>query len=417
MSESETPQQDAAAELSDNVLVQDKKTIKRAAVKDIEKEGKQKKVPPKENQRPFIKVDKQGDIISNFFSNFLSQFKNPTNFSLFKAYKQPNKNNMATTTSTTTETSGYRYKVEEIDWKELNKYGLTKEKLEELKVLDHLLKGYKTDKLVPISNSNGATKARLLLKINDSGKVDLKVFGYSENVNLNFEFSGHKFTKEDKENLLKTGNMGRIVDLDDRREAGKKTPSVVSIDRLTNQVVSVPAEWIKVPQEIKGVKLTPEQQQSLSEGKPIYLQNWTTNEGKLRSTYLQYNADKTYLEFLFANDVKEYLHKKYPIEAPKAFRGKELTDKQYEKLQEGKPVQVKGLVDKNLKMYEGFITYNKETGKTQFSYDNPNSPNDAVKNGAMKNSNDAKKSEQKQSDGKSQEKKPGKPAKSKGRKM
>lgn len=35
-------------------------------------------------QRPFMQVDKSGDLLSNFFSNFMRQFKNPTGSGLGK---------------------------------------------------------------------------------------------------------------------------------------------------------------------------------------------------------------------------------------------------------------------------------------------------------------------------------------------
>ncbi|WP_394363845.1 hypothetical protein [Elizabethkingia miricola] len=55
-------------------------------VKGIDNEGKLQTVPPenkKENEQ-LIRVDKHGDLFSNFFSNFYRQLKNPTHFNFFK---------------------------------------------------------------------------------------------------------------------------------------------------------------------------------------------------------------------------------------------------------------------------------------------------------------------------------------------
>jgi hypothetical protein len=121
------------------------------------------------------------------------------------------------TTQTTPENNEYRYKPEQIDWDTMNNLGLSKERLEKRNLLKPLLKGYKTNELVPVSlNLGGAVTrmdARLSLQHNDDGKVVVAIHGIRKEPNLNFEFFGHKFTDEDKKNLLETGNMGRVVDL------------------------------------------------------------------------------------------------------------------------------------------------------------------------------------------------------------
>lgn len=108
--------------------------------------------PTKQNQSEFMRVDKHGDFVSNFLSNFWRQLKDPTKFSFFKVsaeeavekakefqkqvdnptpegekvmkkhevktepeQKQENQKDMATT-QTTPETSEYRFKPEQIDW-------------------------------------------------------------------------------------------------------------------------------------------------------------------------------------------------------------------------------------------------------------------------------------------------------------
>ena len=45
--------------------------------------------------------------------------------------------------------------------------------------------------------------------------------------------------------------MGRVVELKGR--GGEYIPSLVSIDKLTNEVVAMRAENVFIPKEIKGV--------------------------------------------------------------------------------------------------------------------------------------------------------------------
>jgi hypothetical protein len=121
------------------------------------------------------------------------------------------------TTQTTPDSNEYKYKPEQIDWETMNNLGLSKEKLEKMNLLDPLLKGYKTNELVPVSLNLGTAvtrmDARLSLQSNDDGQVVVAIHGIRKEPNLNFEFFGHSFSQADKNNLLETGNMGRVVNL------------------------------------------------------------------------------------------------------------------------------------------------------------------------------------------------------------
>lgn len=426
MSESEQPKTETPDQLSDILLVLNKETMKLEAVKGIKKNGELDTVPAdKKHQNQFMKVDKQGDVFSNFFSNFLSQIKNSSKFSFFKVPKlisvdlgdkiqkavdkpspegeetlskykvdadkaaekqnqkeQPqnesqNQNTMENKPETTPE-GGNRYKVEDIDWETMANLGLSKEKMEKMKILDPLLKGYKTSELVPISLNLGTAitrlDARLSLQHNAEGKVVMAIHGIRKEPNLGFKFFGHEFTKEDKDNLLKTGNMGRIVDLTFGK-TGEPVPAIISVDRLTNELIALRTDKIKVPDEIKGVKLSEHQQQTLMEGKPLHLEGLTSTKGKPFNADVQFNADKRYVEFLFdRNTVKEIQPTVAPdgtLEAPKVFRDKELSEEQHQQFKEGQTVYVDGLLDKKGKPYQGYITFDKETDKIDFAFKNP----------------------------------------------
>ena len=424
MSEETTNKQEMPEQLSDILLVLDKEKMKIQAVKSIDENGKMETVDPtKKNQTQFMRVDKSGDFFSNFFSNFFSQLKNPTNFSFFKVptpiavekaqemqkqvdkptpegekimkehevkieqqsdKKQVNQNNMATT-QTTQEASEYRYKPEQIDWDTMTNLGLSKEYLEKRNLLEPLLKGYKTNELLPIGVNLGGTilrtDARLSLQQAEDGKVVVGIHGIKKEPNLHFEFFGHKFTDEDKKNLLETGNMGRVVDLKNSK-TGELMPSIISIDRLTNDVIALRTDFIKIPDEIKGVKLNEEQKQTLLEGKPLYLEGMVSTKGTEFSATVQFNADKRYVEFLFdrnnsnrqtqsnGQNNEQSKQQNQTQEVPKTFRGKELTDEQHKDFKNGQTIYIDGLKDKKGQPYQGYITFNKENGKTNFEFPN-----------------------------------------------
>lgn len=482
MSEETTNKQEMPEQLSDILLVLDKEKMKIQAVKSMDENGKMETVEPtKKNQNQFMRVDKSGDFFSNFFSNFFSQLKNPTNFTFFKVptpaaadkaqelqkhidtpttegekvlkehevktkpqqeKKQENQNNMATAQKTT-EASEYRYKPEQIDWDTMKNLGLSKEYLEKRNLLDPLLRGYKTNELLPIGINLGGsilrTDARLSLQQAEDGNVIVAIHGIKREPNLHFEFFGHKFTDEDKKNLLETGNMGRVVNLVNSKN-GELMPSIISIDRLTNDVIALRTEFIKISDEIKGVKLNEEQKQTLLEGKPLYLEGMISSKGTEFSATVQFNADKRYVEFLFdrsnnnqqAQTNQQNTGQSQPQEAPRTFRGKELDDEQYNKFKAGQTIYVE-LKDKKDQPYKGYITFDKDTGKTNFefpgqykarvepaeSHKTQTAVNSEGKtNEATKNVKEPLKSgQQRPKNEKQQEQQDDKPAKSKGRKM
>ena len=483
MSEQISEKTESPEQISEILLVLDKDKMKIMAVKGIDENGKLETIEPsKKNQNQFMRVDKQGDLFSNFFSNFFSQLKNPTNFSFFKIpaplsiklakemqkqvdqpspegdklmkqhevktpqenHKQENKNNMETTQSTP-DTSEYKYKPEQIDWETMNNLGLSKEKLEKMNLLDPLLKGYKTNELVPVSLNLGTAvtrmDARLSLQSNDDGQVVVAIHGIRKEPNLNFEFFGHSFSQADKNNLLETGNMGRVVNLVNIKNPNETIPSIISVDRLTNELVALRTEFIKIPDELKGVKLNDEQKQTLMEGKPLYLEGMTSKKGTQFDATVQFNADKRFVEFQFdrsnTNKQTQDNQQNQSQEVPKTFREKELDKEQYQKFKDGQTVYVSGLVDKKGKEYNGYITFNKQTNKTDFSFQNPDKikeqakPTEAHKtqtavnsegktNEATKNINEPLKSGQTNPNNRKQQEQqeePDAPAKSKGRKM
>ena len=67
------------------MLVSDTNKKEVRAVKGIGKDNElQSVVPDKKNDSQFMRVDRQGDLFSNFFSNFYRQLKDPTNLIFFR---------------------------------------------------------------------------------------------------------------------------------------------------------------------------------------------------------------------------------------------------------------------------------------------------------------------------------------------
>ncbi|UMQ43226.1 DUF3945 domain-containing protein [Chryseobacterium sp. Y16C] len=403
---------------TDTLIVLNIHTNQIEMVKGVDQEGNLQKFPPedkKENDQ-LIRVDKHGDIFSNFFSNFYRQLRNPFHFNFFKVseydavntakdlqkyvdqaspeekeklkdYEVLPKNNNnpknQNTMDNNTENQEYRFQPEQIDWKTMEKFGLNQEKLEKMNAMDSLLRGFKTNTLIPITINLGTAiskmDVRLSLQTGDTGQVAVHLHGIRKEPNFNNKFLGHEFSDKDKKNLKETGNMGRVVDLVNPK-TDEIIPSVISRDRLTNELVAYRAEYMKIPDEIKGIRLDEHQKQTLLEGAPLYLEGMTSKKGESFDATVQFNADKRYVEFLFGNNQAPQQSRQHDQqqsqptdkEAPRVFRGKELDDSQYEKFKAGQTIYIDGLQDAKGKAYQGYITFNKETSKTDFSFNNPN---------------------------------------------
>ncbi|MCC9043594.1 DUF3945 domain-containing protein [Myroides sp. M-43] len=396
----------------DILLVNDSKDNKIKAVQGLSKEGDlQSKPITKTNLDSFLKLDRSGDFFSNFFSNFFSQLKNPTEFSFFRVpeelatklsrqmqkeidqkkelnhelylFYQVDSNKTSKSVDiqqpqsivTSKEYNPYKYDINDINWESLSRLGLSKEKLEEMDLLELLLKGYKTKDLVMVNLDLGAAvfslDARLGLTHNKDGQVVMTLEGVKKYPNLNVPFQGHEFSKLDKHNLLKTGNMGRVVELLDP-ETNQKIPSVVSVDKLTNNIVVTSVEKMQVPTQLKGVDLTDQQLDGIKQGKAVLVQGMSSAKGNPFDAEIQYNASKGHIEFLF-----DKVNKDKAVSNPqdlKVFRGQTLSDSQYKQLLEGKTVPIEGLIDKRGNPYKGYINYDKVNNRTNFSfYDSTNS--------------------------------------------
>src|SRR5699024_808690 len=216
----ENPQQ-YPEQLSDVLLVMDKEKKKIQAVTGDEENGNLKTIDAtKKNQSQFMRVDRAGDLFTNFFSNFWRQLKDPTHLSFFKVpakeavetakemqkqvdaptkegeaviakheVKEPKEQQQETkkdvetpqTAPETPEKNEYRFKAEDVDWKTLEQLGVKRETLEKMGVMDTLLKGYKTNFVMPVSVNLDTvilrSDARLGLQSGANGKPVFMMYG------------------------------------------------------------------------------------------------------------------------------------------------------------------------------------------------------------------------------------------------
>lgn len=262
----------------------------------------------------------------------------------------------------------YRFQLEDVKWDAMAEMGLDMEILEEFGALEPLLRGFKTPTLVPIRDGDAeegnCVYVRLQLRLDNNGEVMVQVYRVQKRVDFRKKFMGYKFSKEDRRNLLNSGNMGRVVDLVNP-VTGEMMPSLVSMDKLTNELFSLRIEFVRIPEMICGVDLSAEQREILRSGKPLFVENMVSRQNRLFNATVQFNAERQWLDFFFNRKLKE---NGFEWCVPTTFRGVTLRRWQIEKLKAGEPAYIKGLISKMGKTYQGYIRFNKETGMIEFSF-------------------------------------------------
>ena len=422
--EPKKPQVTENPQMSDIVLVLDKMELLLQAVSDINKNGKYSTVPAdKEHQNSFLKIDRYATFFENFLKNFWSQLKDPTHFGLFtmkeeefdkpevkqaiedlaagkktnaveeflKKYEitpknqteqsinNQNQEEMAKKNQTQQpvveandqqQNPQYRYNESMINWDQLKNFGISRDYLQEKGLLDSMLKGYKTNQLVPITMNFGSavlrTDARLSLQQSNTGEVVLAIHGIRKQPELERPYFGHVFSDEDRKNLLETGNMGRVVELNGRN--GERIPSFISLDKLTNEVVAMRAENVYIPNEVKGVQLTDQEKNDLREGKKVYIEGMTAKSGNEFNAHIQVSAERRGIDFIFEND---------RIFNRTALGGVELTKQQIEDLNAGKAIFVEDMQRKDGELFSSYVKLDEATGRPNYTRYNPDSPEGA----------------------------------------
>lgn len=406
-------------------------------VKGINKKGKIDAVDPlKAKQTDFLTIDKHADPIENFFKNFIRQAKNPSHTGFFavtvdmldkivqmkdedlekfrinpkdfiekqeQSRKETEKQKEVSTEEkkaemeqkpkTEQQNDFKQYDTARIPESEYQKFGIKPEDLvAEMKAMSY---GYKSPHLVDITpNIEGVDypmKARLSLEEQADGSLKFIPHPYQQQVDLDKPFQGMMLPDDVKENLLATGNAGRVVELEPT--PGEKVQALVSIDKITNRLEAVPLDKLNVSQNLKGVELTPEQQQGIKEGKKVLVEAMTSRNTKdlenpfKFDAYVQFNAAKGSYDFTYegldrnryrqdnkqeARQEQTQQQDRNKVRIPKKLLGVDLNDTQQDMLRNNKAVYVQGMMkDGQDQPFNAYVKVNAEKGKLDFFKWNP----------------------------------------------
>ena len=416
-----------------------------------------------------VKFNKGQNPLEAFISNFVRQAKNPTMFSFFrlpadrydaiapamadliqdpvangdmlKQYKvdtesmakeqkqsvkespvqaQPKANEKEQTQSETSSASmkAPPVDVNKIDWKSIEReWGIKRGDLEKSGALEQMVYNHKSPQLFTVTPQFGderfAIDARLSFKQNPDGTFGLVPHFIKNEPRLNEPFQGYEFTKEDKEQLLKTGNLGKAVELADPK-TGEMKKNLVSIDRLTNDIVAMPVDKIYIKNKIGKTELSMKEIGILKDGGVIKGKEIELNNGRKFTSDLQYNADKRDVEFVRTQSLKQeqsgekqQQQRNSWVDAdgnPKRitkWKDTHFTEQQISDYQAGKKIEIANVTDKQGQPCTVFLQFNKEKqrpvteyhyadnkkvvgvaeeSRTQYAVNNQGKTNEATKN-------------------------------------
>lgn len=139
-------------------------------------------------------------------------------------------------------------------------------------------------------------QARLSFRKDDNDQLQLVPHFVRNEPKLDVAYKGYTFTPEDKKNLLQNGNLGKVVDFPDKN-TGELRPHFISIDRLTNEIVDIPTNKVRIPDTIGKTPITKDDKRVLYLGIPLRKEIELAN-GRKFTPLLQVNVEQRGVEFV-----------------------------------------------------------------------------------------------------------------------
>ena len=388
--------------LEDRTEVKNEKEVgKLSVVSGIDDKGKLQTTEARDmHQAAFLKFNNKDGLLKNFMTNFLKQFNNPTHFGLYKVLAdnvEQGVDNLRTMLQSREKPESKQQLAEigvsfedylpqkknataidesKIDWIQLDHLGLSRERLEQSGELEKMLSWQKSNLVtiaIPMGDTTIYTDARLAFRTDEQGDIGLAIHPLRKEPQLDFPYMGYKFSPEEKEQLLTTGNLGKTIEVTPKN--GEPFSAYVSIDPQTNEIIALRADRVNIPKEIKGVTLSDAQYKDLVEGKAVKVEGMTAKSGKSFNATLQVNAERKGIEFIFGDNksLRERQQQRQTQQqgAPRKLCGLELSDKQREALDSGRTLYLKNMVDKQGQPFNAYVRMDKEQNRPRFYKWNP----------------------------------------------
>lgn len=422
------------------MLVQDASSGQLKAVTDVDKDGNIQTVEPtKANLASLLNVNTHDSVLEAFFKKMMEQADNPAHSGLsnpinkvfimtesvfnklvkinfppeeLEKYrvdpaaelqklqdKGQNPKVQQGNGDTTSQSAFQPLDVSKINRADLERKGINWEAMEpHLKAMSY---GHKSNALIemnPEMEPGGMrvpTKGRISLEEQPDGSIKTIPHYYQEKPNLNVPLHGTLLDNEAKNNLLATGNAGKVIELE--LTPSKKEPCYVILDKMTNGLEVLPVSQIGSIDKIKGVELSEGQKLDFAAGRKVLVEGMTSRSGTKFDGYVQVNASDKKFDFTYdgldrnryAQENKEIRQQKkaegqetkkevskgedkQQVFIPKKLLGVELDDKQIKSLEVGKATYVKAMMkDGQDQPFNAWVKPNHEKGKLDFYKWNP----------------------------------------------
>ena len=305
----------------DVLIVRDEKTGEIGVVAGLKRDGTPNMKPARaEHAQDFLRFDRHGDALDNFFANFYRQCKEPKRFGF------------------------YRVAVEGVE----NVVAVMKELLTDPVGFQDVLSPHKVD---TTKYEQAAAQAQEPVAAEQKPPTE----------------------------EAQQAERPEATPVEEKRAEQSYKP--IDLDRLTNETVVVPVSAIRIPDEVKGVKLDPEQKAALSRGEGVFVEGMTGKSGKKFDATIQINADKRGLDFHFGGQRRaqrqEQSQASDDTQQPRRLRiGKSLLSAEVKPeykagWEQNKWVYIEGMTDKKGQKFNAYVRPNHEKVKFDFSRKRP----------------------------------------------
>jgi len=136
-----------------------------------------------------------------------------------------------------------------------------------------LLSGQRSDMLMATDTKVG----KLVLVNQPNGQPVLRLLEKKEKLTIPSKIAGYTLTTKDRENLIRYGEMGKLVPM--VSGAGKAFNGYVGVDKDLNTLTILKAHLFKLPHAVKGVSLDETQREQLKQGRSVAIENMEGKKG------------------------------------------------------------------------------------------------------------------------------------------
>ena len=234
--------------------------------------------------------------------------------------------------------------------------------------------------------SNGGKEFDAHIQVNAERRGIEYIFDNDKLFNRH-SLGGVELTQKQIEDL----NAGKAIFVEGmERKDGELFSSYVKLDEATgkpaysryNPDSPEGAREIYIPNEIGGVKITPEEQQQLREGKVIFLNDMVNRKGEEFSSFIKADLETGRLSYSRTPDGFE---QRAEFKIPAKVWDVELNRKQRADLQNGKAVLVEGIKGYDGKTISQYVKANFNQGRLDFYNENPDRKRDASQRNVVAN--------------------------------